>query len=357
MNKQTYGFGIIGCGVIAPFHAKAIAGLPHTRLVAVVDPNPERVQQFAKEFGAEGHTHVQELLARPDIDIVCLCVPSGLHAEIGMQAAAAGKHVVVEKPIEVTLEAADRLIAACQSNGVELAVISQHRWDAGVRELKELVDSGRLGTLVLGDAIVKWYRTQQYYDSAGWRGTWKLDGGGALMNQGVHYVDLLQWVMGPVENVFARSRTSAHERIEVEDIAVAVLSFTSGAVGLLECTTAVYPGLSERLEISGTGGTAIVEAGLLKVRELKDEKGETTPYGGKLAFAGEGRGKAASNPADISYRGHREQLADLIQAIENGRRPFIDGIEARKPLEIILAVYESARTGRDVALPLSVADR
>src|SRR5258708_1826717 len=357
MNKQTYGFGIIGCGVIAPLHAKAIAGLPHTRLVAVVDRNGGGVKQLGKEFGAEGHTDVWELLARPDVDIVCLCVPSGWRGEDGRRAAGGGRHVVVKKPIEVTLGAADRLIAACQSNGVELAVISQHRWDAGVRELKELVDSGRLGSLVLGDAIVKWYRTQQYYDSAGWRGTWKLDGGGALMNQGVHYVDLLQWVMGPVENVFARSRTSAHERIEVEDIAVAVLSFTNGAVGVIECTTAAYPGLSERLEISGTGGTAIVEAGLLKVRELKDEKGETTPYGGKLAFAGEERGKAASNPADISYRGHREQLADLIQAMGNGRKPFIDGIETRKPLEIILAVYESARTGRDVALPLSVADR
>lgn len=357
MNERIHGFGIVGCGIIAPFHARAIKELPNARLVAVADPTPERAQQFAKEFGAEGHTDVLELLARTDIDIVCVCVPSGLHAKVGVQAAAAGKHVVVEKPIEVTLEAADRLIAACESNGVELAVISQHRWDAGVRELKELVDSGRLGSLVLGDAIVKWYRTQKYYDSAGWRGSWKLDGGGALMNQGVHYVDLLQWVMGPVERVFARTRTSAHERIEVEDIAVAVLSFSSGAVGILECTTAAYPGLSERLEISGTGGTAIVEAGALKVRELKDEKGETTPYGGKLAAAGEGRGQAASNPADISYRGHREQLADLIEVIENGRRPFIDGVEARKPLEIILAVYESARTGRDVTLPLSANER
>lgn len=355
MNERIHGFGIVGCGVIAPYHARAIAELPEARLVAVADPKPDNAHQFATEFGAEAYTDVHELLARPDLDIICVCVPTGLHAEIGMKVAAARKHVIVEKPIEVTLEAADRLIAACKSNGVELAVISQHRWDAGVRELKELVDSGRLDALVLGDAIVKWYRTQQYYDSAGWRGTWKLDGGGALMNQGVHYVDLLQWVMGPVERVFARSRTSAHERIEVEDIAVAVLSFASRAVGILECSTAVYPGLSERLEVSGTGGTAIVEAGLLKVRELKDEKGETPPYGGKLAATGDGRGWAAANPADISHRGHREQLADMIEAIENGRRPLIDGVEARKPLEVILAVYESARTGRDVTLPLPLA--
>jgi predicted dehydrogenase len=322
--------------------------------VAVADPTPERAHKVASEFGVEELTDVGELLARPDIDIVSVCVPSGAHAAVGMRVAAAGKHVVMEKPIEVTLEAADRLIAACKSNGVELAVISQHRWDPGVRELKELVDSGRLGRLVLGDAIVKWYRTQQYYDSSAWRGTWNLDGGGALMNQGVHYLDLLQWVMGPVEHVFARTRTSAHERIEVEDIAVAVLSFEGGAVGVVECATAVYPGLSERLEVTGTGGTVIVEEGELKVRELKDEKGETTPYGGKLAFTG-GRGPGAARPADIAYRGHREQLADMIQAIESGRRPFIDGAEARKALEIILAIYESARTGLDVALPLPVA--
>jgi len=355
VSRRTFGFGIIGCGVIAPFHAKAIAELPNARLVAVADTLPERARKLAAQFGVDSHEEPDELLARTDVDIVSVCVPSGLHASVGMRVAAAGKHVVVEKPVEVTLEAADRLIAACRASQVELAVISQHRWDPGVRELKELVESGRLGRLVLGDAVVKWYRTQQYYESGEWRGTKNLDGGGALMNQGVHYVDLLQWVMGPVHQVFARCRTSAHEKIEVEDIAVAVLSFANGAVGILEGTTAVYPGLSERLEITGTEGTVIVEAGELKVRELKDEKGETAPYGGKVATAVEGRGQGAADPADISYRGHREQLADLLAAIEDGRRPFIDGAEARKPLEIILAVYESARTGRDVTMPLTVA--
>ncbi len=281
-------------------------------------------------------------------------VPSGAHAEIGVQAAAAGKHIVLEKPIEVTLEAAARLIAASHKHGITLSVISQHRWDAGVQALKGLVDSGKLGRLVLGDAIVKWYRTQQYYESGDWRGTRELDGGGALMNQGVHYVDLLQWVMGPVERVFARTRTSAHEHIEVEDIALAVLSFASGAVGVIECSTAVYPGLSERLEVTGTGGTAIVEAGELKIRELKAEKGETSPYGGKVQTSTDSSSGAAANPADISYLGHREQLRDVLHAIESGGRPAIDGAEARKPLEIILAVYESARTGRDVSLPLAV---
>ena len=171
------------------------------------------------------------------------------------------------------------------------------------------------------------------------------------MNQGVHYVDLLQWVMGPVERVFARTRTSAHEHIEVEDIAIAVLSFASGAVGILECSTAVYPGLRERLEVTGTGGTAIIEAGELKLRELKEEKGETSPYGGRASALNQDPAHAAaSNPGDISYFGHREQLRDLLEAIDSGRKPGIDGAEARKPLEIILAAYESARSGRDVVL-------
>jgi len=354
VTTRTYGFGIIGCGVVAPFHARAIAELPNARLVAVADVVPELAQARAAEFGVDHHIDPGELLARADVDVVSVCVPSGRHAEVGVLAAAAGKHLVVEKPIEVKLAAADRLIAACQARGVQLGVISQHRWDPGVRALKDLVDSGRLGRLVLGDAIVKWYRTQQYYESGDWRGTWALDGGGALMNQGVHYVDLLQWVMGPVERVFARCRTSAHENLEVEDVALAVLSFANGAVGLLECSTAVYPGLSERLEVTGTEGTVIVEAGELTVRELKDEKGETTPYGGKLpSSAGRPEGGAAADPADISHRAHREQLADFLDAIDGGRRPFIDGVEARKPLEIILAVYESARTGRDVTLPLA----
>lgn len=341
MSGRRHGFGIVGGGVIAPFHARAIAELPNARLVAVADSKLERARELASDFGVQA-VEVEALLARADIDVVCVCVPSGQHAAVGVGAAAAGKHVVTEKPIDITLEAADRLIAACRQHGVKLTVISQHRWDPGVHALKELVEGGRLGRLILGDAYVKWYRTQEYYDSGVWRGTWSLDGGGALMNQGVHYVDLLQWVMGPVESVFARARTLSHERIEVEDVALAILSFESGAVGVLECSTAVYPGFSDRLEVSGTGGTVIVEAGELKVSELKEERGETSAYGGKAEVT------AATSPSNVSHYGHREQLRDFLDAIEADRPPAIDGEEARKPLAIILAVYESARTGHEV---------
>lgn len=348
---SSLGFGIIGCGVIAPTHASAIARLPGARLVAVADPVAERARALAGEHGVDWHTDPADLLARPDVDAVCICTPSGHHAELGVQAARAGKHVVVEKPIEITLEAADRLIAACREAGVRLTVISQHRHDGGVRRLRELIDEGRLGRLVLGDAVVKWYRTQGYYDSGDWRGTPEVDGGGALMNQGVHYVDLLQWLMGPVERVVARCATATHD-IRVEDVALALLTFRSGALGVIEVSTSVFPGLPERIEISGTGGTAIVEAGALVLAELKEERGETSAYGAKAQKAEGAAGPSTSaDPAAVTAGAHQAQLQDFVDAIRDGRDPAITGEEARRPLEIILAVYESARTGREVLLP------
>jgi UDP-N-acetyl-2-amino-2-deoxyglucuronate dehydrogenase len=349
---REFGFGIVGCGVIAPFHARAVGELPNARLAAVCDVVAERAERIGREFGAPHLTDVDELLARDDVDVVSVCVPSGMHADFGVRAAAAGKHVVVEKPIDITLEAADRLIAACREHGVALTVISQRRYEPGVQEMRELIDAGRLGRLILGDAVIKWYRSQDYYDSGDWRGTHALDGGGCLMNQGVHYVDLLVWMMGPVDRVFARCTTAAHD-IEVEDIAAAVLAFRSGAVGVLEASTAVFPGLPERLEVTGTRGTLIVEAGRLIVRQLKDEQGETSPYGTKLAREAGGQPGAAAEPAAMSHDRHRQQLADFLAALDEGREPPLSGEEARRPLEIILAVYESARTGREVTLPLT----
>ena len=353
MAGRTYGFAIVGCGVIAPFHARSIADLPNAELRAVVDVVPETARRRVEEFGGEAYTDLDAALARPDIDVVCVCVPSGLHAEIGVRAANAGKHVVVEKPIDISLAAADRLIAAGRRNGVKLAVISQHRFDPGIQQVRAALDAGRFGRLVLSDAIIKWYRTQQYYDSGDWRGTWELDGGGALMNQGVHYIDQLQWMMGPVEQIVARTATAAHE-IAVEDVGLALLTFANGALGVIEGSTAVYPGLRERLEITGTGGTAIVEDGQVKVWEFKDEKGEAAAYGSKVkSDASAEQGAAAADPAALQVAGHRAQIADLLAAVEEDRDPFITGEEARKPLEIILAIYESARTGREVTLPLA----
>src|SRR5580704_2877361 len=253
---MTRGFGIVGTGVIAAMHADAIATLPGARLVAVTDVATGAATAFVAARGGVAEPDLDALLARGDVDVVCVCVPSGLHAEIGVRAAKAGKHLVVEKPIDVTLEAADRLIQAARAAGVALTVISQHRFDRGLIELKRLLSAGALGRLVLGEASTKWYRRQAYYDSAAWRGTWAMDGG-SLMNQGIHYVDLLRWCMGPVADVTAKFSTRAH-RVETEDIAVAVLTFASGALGTIVTSTAACPGSAQRLEITGTEGTVVI---------------------------------------------------------------------------------------------------
>jgi UDP-N-acetyl-2-amino-2-deoxyglucuronate dehydrogenase len=352
MADESHGFAIVGCGVIAPTHARAIRALPGARLVAAVDVDEDRARRLTDDFGGDPETDLDRVLARPDIDVVSVCVPSGLHAEIGCRAAAAGKHVLVEKPIDITLEAADRLIATAKRSGVKLSVVSQYRYSPGVQQVRSLIDDGRLGRLILGDAIVKWYRSQAYYDSGDWRGTWALDGGGCLMNQGIHYVDLLQWLMGPVESVVAHCATSAH-RIEVEDVALAILTFRNGAIGTLQGSTAVYPGLPERLEISGDGGTVIVEVAQLVLCELKDEKGEVGAYGAKGKTARERVStSAAADPAALAQSSHLPQMTDLLRAIDTGGEPLITGEAGRKPLEVILAVYESAKQGRPVHLPL-----
>jgi UDP-N-acetyl-2-amino-2-deoxyglucuronate dehydrogenase len=344
---MTSGFGIVGAGVIAAMHADAIATLPGARLVAVTDVAAGAAAAFAAARGCAAEPDLDALLARDDVDVVCVCVPSGLHAEVGVRAAKAGKHLVVEKPIDVTLEAADRLIEAARTADVALTVISQHRFDPGLTELKRLLGEGALGRLVLGEAGTKWYRTQAYYDSAGWRGTWAMDGG-SLMNQGVHYVDLLRWCMGPVTEVTAVCTTQTHQ-IEVEDTALAIVRFSSGAVGTILSSTAAYPGFPQRLEITGTEGTVTVEDGRIVRRAFG--------AGARPAGGGQGTGDddgaargAAADPAAIGVAGHAAQIADLLAAIEEGREPAVGGAAGRDTLEIICAVYESARTGRTVTL-------
>lgn len=347
------GFGIVGCGVIGPTHARALRNLPGAQLVAVTDVVAERAEKLAKDFDVEVAGTVEELAGRADVDVVCVCVPSGLHVEVALKAVAAGKHVVVEKPIDVSLEAADRLISAGHAAGVVVSVISQHRFDPGIRALKELVDSGALGRIVVADTRIKWYRSQAYYDSGDWRGTWALDGGGALMNQGIHYVDMVRWIVGLPAEVTAITATNAHERIEVEDTVLALLRWSSGAVGTLEASTSVFPGMSERLEVSGTGGTGVVEGGRLIINERIGE-GEVGSYG-RTIRSDQGAGDtAAADPKAVGAVGHVAQLGDVIEAINNGRAPLMTGEEGRASLELALAVYESARRGSTVTLPLDV---
>jgi UDP-N-acetyl-2-amino-2-deoxyglucuronate dehydrogenase len=348
------GVGIIGCGVIGPTHAEVVSTLPGAELVAVADTDPQRSSALAGRFGVVA-TGTDELLGRDDIDVVCVCVPSGLHAEIGARAAGAGKHVIVEKPIDVTLGAADRLIAAARAADVTLSVISQHRFDPGMVALRQMVDDGELGSLTVAAARVKWYRSQGYYDSGDWRGTWALDGGGALINQGIHYTDLLRWIMGPPVEVVALTATNAHD-IEVEDTALALLRFESGAVATLEASTSVFPGLPERLEVSGRRGTAIVEDGRLVTSELMKDRGDVGAYGAPPK-AGDAAGPGgAADAAAIGSAGHRRQIADVVAAIRDGREPLVTGADGRAALEVAVAVYRSAREGRALGFPVDASD-
>ncbi len=349
----VHGFGIIGCGMIAEFHTRAINEIEGAQVVAAYTTNPANGAKIAglAEGGCEVFDDLDAMLASPAVDVVCVCTPSGAHFDPAVRAARAGKHVVVEKPLEITLPRCDAIIAACEEAGVRLCTIFPSRFAVANLQLKQAIDVGRFGRLTLGDTYVKWWRTQQYYDSGGWRGTWDLDGGGALMNQAIHNVDLLYWLMGDVAEVQAMTATLAHERIEVEDTAVAALRFRNGALGTIEAATSAFPGLLKRTEIHGDRGSARVEQDDITLWEFQ----ERVPSDNDIfaAMAGrQGSNSGASDPRGINHIGHRDQLADFLRAIETGTTPAIDGREGRKSVEIIRAIYRSARTGERVALPL-----
>jgi predicted dehydrogenase len=271
--------------------------------------------------------------------------------EPAVAAAQAGKHVIVEKPLEITLKRCDRIIAACERAGVQLGTIFPSRYHEVSQRLKNAIDTGRFGRLSLGDAIVKWYRSQEYYDSGAWRGTWALDGGGALINQGVHSVDLLAWLMGPVAEIQARAATLAHVRIEVEDTVVASLRFENGALGTIVATTAAFPGFLKRIEIHGSEGSAVLEEEALKSWDFAKPRAEDRAIRAAMSDHAT-TGGGAGDPSAIGHAGHAKQFRDFVSAVRGGRRPAVDGHEGRRSVEIVLGVYKAAETGKVVKLPL-----
>jgi len=348
-----HGFGLIGCGMIAEFHTRAINEIPGASVVAAYSRNRANAEKIAgiASDGCRIYEDLSQMLAQPDLDVVCICTPSGAHLEPALEAARAGKHVVVEKPLEITLARCDAIIDACDAAGVRLCTIFPSRFTPANRRLKEAIDGGRFGRLTMGDTYVKWWRTQQYYDSGGWRGTWDLDGGGALMNQAIHNVDLLSWLMGDVDSIMAQTATLAHVRIEVEDTAVACLRFKNGALGVIEAATSAYPGLLKRTEIHGDRGSARVDQDDITLWEFQEKvPSDSEIFAAMAAVSGFKAG--ASDPRGINHIGHRDQLADFLQAIDRGTAPLVDGREGRKSVEIIRAIYESSRTGKSVSLPL-----
>lgn len=340
---RQHGFGLIGCGRIARNHLKAIASLDNAHLTAVCDIVDERLAEAKEQYRCRTYVDYREMLKDPDIEIVSICTPSGLHARPAIDAMNAGKHVLVEKPMAMSLQEAGAMIAAAEKNKVLLGVVHQNRFNKAIVKLRQALEEGRFGKLTHGAMTVRWHRDKNYYDQAPWRGTWAQDGG-CLMNQSIHNIDLLQWMLGPVESVFAYTATNARE-IEGEDAAVAVLKFRNGAFATIEASTTVYPrNLEETLHIFGTTGTAGI--GGVAVNKVESWRFEGVDEAAVLA-------DQDKEPPNVYGFGHYDIIKDFVAALEGGRQPAVPGEEGCKALEIILAIYHSVKYREEVKLPLA----
>ena len=337
---RSVGFAIVGTGSVAEFHAQAVGLVGVARLRAVCSHDFGKAEKFAARHGTVAEATLPALLARPEVDVICVATPSGAHEEVVLPALAAGKHVLCEKPLEISTVRIDRMIAAANAHGRWLGVVLPARFGDGARALKAAVVQGRFGRLTLCSAYVKWWRGDDYYRSGKWRGTWALDGGGALMNQGIHAVDLLQWLAGMPDQVKAFAGTLAHPSIEVEDTLAASLRFPHGALGCIECATSCAPGARRRIELCGTRGSAVLEEDRITRWEF-DEVGR-----GDGAFLAGGAekvaGSGAADPRAIGAEGHRRVIADMAEAVRDGRPPQVSGAEGRTAVALIEAIYASA---------------
>jgi UDP-N-acetyl-2-amino-2-deoxyglucuronate dehydrogenase len=336
---------IIGAGNIGHVHVQAIAHVDDAQVTVVCDEVEPSGRALAQACGAEWTPSYEQAVTRADVDVVSVCTPSGTHAEIAVAAARAGKHLLVEKPIDVTLPRVDQIIGAAREAGVKLACVFPYRFMLGVRRVREALDGGRLGRMTMADAYVKWYRTQEYYNGS-WRGTWALDGGGALMNQSIHSIDLVQWLAGPVETVFGRTATLSHE-METEDTASAVLTFQSGAMGVIQGATSCWPGDRARVELHGDRGTIVLEEGRIVTWKLA---GAAPGEEERMLGLEDSLGSGSQDPKGFSYEMHRRQIVDLVQAVTEDRAPAVEGAEGRKAVEVIRAIYRSAEAGQIVRL-------
>ncbi|RZS97665.1 Gfo/Idh/MocA family protein [Cecembia calidifontis] len=334
--KRKIGIGIIGTGAITGTHIQAIQSLENAHLVGLLGFSEQVAQSAESQFGVKVFYDIREFLAMPDLDLVSICTASGNHLESALAAIQAGKHVLIEKPIEINLDRADQIIKASEQNGLKCGVIFQNRFSPDFLRLKAAVNAGKFGKLLMGNAHINWYRSPEYYSSSSWKGTLSGDGGGAFINQGIHTIDLLLNILGPVEMVFGKVKTLLH-RIEGEDIGAAIVHFKNGALGNISASTALFPGYPERLEIFGSLGSAVLEAGKLKAWNIQGE--ETSLEVGKANL-----NTGAADPLAIGYKLHLEQYKDMVKAILEDRNPLVDGHEARKSLELILGIYESSKS-------------
>jgi predicted dehydrogenase len=348
-SKDTVGFAVVGAGLVGPTHAAAAAHAPGGRLVAVVDKIAERAQTLAEQYDADWYSDLDAVLTRDDVHVVCICLPTRLHLEVAEQAAAAGKHLVIEKPLELTLERADRLLNAAREHGVQTAAIYNRRFIPALKATKRAVEEGILGDLLVADMYYKSYRSQEYYDGSGWRGTWEMEGGAALINQGIHGIDLLRWIAGPVATVFAYADHLRRD-IEADDTTIGVLRYTSGAMGVVEGMTSIQPALPDRLEFHGANGSI----------QLSDYSIARWEVPGAETWVAEIEAEEQTRPTyirSLSQIGHYAQIADMVDVVREGRPPVVAGDEGREALEVTLAFYESANSGREVQLVAANRER
>lgn len=333
---MTIHIGLIGGGNISETHARAAKAIPGVTLAAMYGTNTSKVEQLCRTYGGTPHRDLDAFVRHRPMDFVAIGSPSGLHATHGIAAARRGLHVLTEKPIDISKERADQLIEATQQSGVKLGVIFQDRCKPEIQRLKQWIDSGVLGKILLADARVKWYRPPEYYSESKWRGTVDLDGGGALINQAVHTVDLLLWLLGDVTRVQARTATALHA-IEGEDTALALLEFANGPLGVLQATTAAFPGFPRLLEITGSQGTVILEQDRIIDVRLRDATA------GVRAGIKSSDNENTASPVVSDFRGHQAILEDFIGAIHENRAPLCDGHEGARSIALIEEIYRASK--------------
>ncbi len=341
MNQnEKLRIGIVGCGTIADIHAQAIGQSGNAELISIYSRSEINARRVGEKYQTKWTTDWQKFISDNTLDAVSVCTPNGNHLDYTKKAAQEGKHVILEKPIEITMERAKETINICEKQGVKLAVIYQNRFIPRIQRLKKHIDDGIIGKIFMGDAYIKWFRTQDYYDSGAWRGTFALDGGGVLINQAIHTVDLLQWLMGDVVSVFGHIGTYTHNRLEGEDNAVATLRFKSGAIGVIQASTSVQPAQSQRIEIHGQKGSAILDGDSARIwiediliPDEETEKKASTSAGSTSPLAG------------FSIEPHTEQFKAISNAILRNEAPPVSGSDSLKSLAIVLSVYESEKTG------------
>lgn len=340
--SNVIGIGIIGTGSIVKTYVKCIDELSETRLIGLYTKSKDRVKEAEDLFGLPIFSDLQKFLRLSEIDLICVCNESGSHGEAIKKSAEAGKHVLCEKPLEITPQKIDEVIAVCERNGAILGCALQNRCGDDYRAVEKTIHKGRLGKLLMGNAHINWYRSEEYYKNNPWRGTKKLDGGAAFINQGIHTIDLLTNLMGPVKSVFGNMKTMVHD-IEGEDVGVGVLNFENGAMGTITAGTALFPGYPERLEFYGEKGSILLEGGKIVYWNVQ---GVPPPESTSM----EGSASGAADPTNIGHINHKMVIKDMVDAMKEGRSPMVDGAEARKAVEVITSLYKSSRQQRLVYL-------